>query len=74
MTSDSVSLLCFEGLILAMLCAFVVLMCEDNLISFYIDPALAVISVGILIWLSYPFGESYCHVSGDTHVALMPIR
>uniref|UniRef100_A0A6A7G086 Zinc transporter protein DDB_G0269332 n=1 Tax=Hirondellea gigas TaxID=1518452 RepID=A0A6A7G086_9CRUS len=45
------------GLLLAILCASIVMRSDTSLVSFYIDPAIAVVSVVILTWLSYPFGK-----------------
>ncbi|XP_018021910.1 probable zinc transporter protein DDB_G0269332 [Hyalella azteca] len=48
-----------SGIMIALLCAVVLVLQEheDSLLSYYMDPLLAVVSVTVLMWLSYPFGK-----------------
>ncbi|KAK7079326.1 hypothetical protein SK128_021130 [Halocaridina rubra] len=51
-----------SGLVLVILCAAVVKWDNGETIALYIDPALALTSVFILMWLSYPYGHECCHI------------
>ncbi|KAF2369064.1 Cation efflux protein [Trinorchestia longiramus] len=50
------------GILLALLCAVVVFFHPDSLVSYYLDSLLAVCSVTVLMWLSYPFGKECSNI------------
>lgn len=51
-----------SGLILVELCAAVVQWDNGETIALYIDPALAITSAAVLMWLSYPYGRECCQI------------
>ncbi|XP_068248677.1 proton-coupled zinc antiporter SLC30A1 [Palaemon carinicauda] len=51
-----------SGLILVELCAAVVHWDNGETIALYIDPALAITSAAVLMWLSYPYGRECCQI------------
>ncbi|KAG7164829.1 Zinc transporter 1-like 2 [Homarus americanus] len=50
------------GLVVVVLCAAVVHWDNGGTVALYIDPALAVTSVALLMWFSYPYGKECCHI------------
>ena len=46
-----------SGLVFVVACAGVVVWDEHKILSKYIDPILALISVAVLLALSYPYGR-----------------
>ncbi|XP_045115921.1 zinc transporter 10-like isoform X4 [Portunus trituberculatus] len=50
------------GLVIMMVCAAVVHWDNGGVVALYIDPALAVTSAALLIWLSHPYGKECCHI------------
>jgi len=68
-----------SGLVITLVCACIVHTSEGGLVGYYIDPALAVLSVSVLCWLSIPFGLECGHIllqtiPGHVDVASLPQR
>lgn len=54
------------GLFIVILCALVVLLDTQSIVVLYIDPALAMISAAVLIYLSWAYGRECVHVMLQT--------
>uniref|UniRef100_A0A0P4W7Y9 Cation efflux protein transmembrane domain-containing protein n=1 Tax=Scylla olivacea TaxID=85551 RepID=A0A0P4W7Y9_SCYOL len=50
------------GLVIMEVCAALVHWDNGGVVALYIDPALAVTSAALLIWLSHPYGKECCHI------------
>lgn len=56
------------GLMIMEVCAALVHWDDGGTVALYIDPALAVTSAALLIWLSHPYGR---HVFFNTHESVI---
>lgn len=50
------------GLVVMEVCAALVYWDDGGTVAKYIDPALAVASAALLVWLSHPYGKECCHI------------
>lgn len=50
------------GLVIMEVCAALVHWDNGGVVALYIDPALAVTTAALLLWLSHPYGKECCHI------------